>query len=1511
MAEPTKIIPVRCNLNLAAEAIDLQTARFMKGLSPYVGATDAYEGIKEGQNELKLKPNQSNELYVNIPIPAGDNFCVGAKGSPETNEVYVLVWNSNKKHFIYRLNCGDRTFNIVKIDPCFNFQKKPKYFMGVSQITLTLITLVQPDTNKEVIVKELKWTDGFNYQGFLRVDDSIATGGFDPLMFPYFSGNYNKCPVVRMGLPTPKGCIKVTGVPRITDPTDPNYDVPLENKMLFQKWFFILKRVDVWGRPSEWGGRSEEYTAGVNDCIANSNNIPRCVDLEFDAGDPFDNNIEIGYLNCNGTATVWHKAETLFLYKGSNIGEWWKRERNPNINYNSTTNKITYRFCANKECEIIPPDETARLENPLPKRSQAIINLNQNTALLNNKSKFNPFSQELREKILSQVISPVQRDLGLRTITIYVPIWNQNYQKWQQVVKDGTNGYTFGGVLVPTLAGGIGGVGGVGGITASSLLARNFSQYFKNIQQSGFEGYLVGAGSTISTQVYVDANGNLVDDPLFQGLFLSPIHLVFAKFVFNNVPGRASDYIFRLASHLSDANSDSNYQQTSTTVWGSVPFNRNNFQINMSENQRSRSQELLINVCNGDYNTLDQNEILVILDMAAGGNKAISGYVYTTKKNGFNERPIELANVTDVHGEAISNITDHNGFYYYSTKGSGRTFTINIRDTCITRQINNGQNGNVGMQFTNFIVDTIFSDYETAVCNQILIKGKLLLQGTNIGVSNVVVALTRGQSAITDDNGEFSIIAHDDVYSGVRNDSLIICGGGCGYTGENGMCIALISVVIQPCTTCAERIIDVGTTILQYLSQKSLLSGGTYGIGCVGWDWLGRATYVQQLGHITIPTINQVKTIGASQVKITIDPSAVFPAEIEYITFFITPETTIEKYLDWIVDDVKFIDSQGLVNNTAPTQIKIFYGSIIQYSKVRNFNTTTAWQFIPINKETPATNDRVQFFLNGDGKFFDKAISGLVKYDVSGEFFTIDYVSSLKDLKKNALIRLERPKDRTGDELYYEICGSKVEIVNQKAQINEFILNAFDTYYLNRQIPVPVPQTTPTTTSVTTTVTTGDTAIATQQTPLPTPTILELRIFGFPFEHFAPSNLWGAGCTNIGRVNSKNPYEAELIKLYNIAISGALSVNGQLNYLCYFDDRKMTDFEVPNEGGITGAFAEIGRLFLIGQSGSFIVGFNDNLGRVNTNGTFQAPSIPNEFGKPDRKPGENFGCALADKLSMQTRNGKIMWVDRNRAEAVQFDWSEIKTLTKDKCDAWFTSKVKDMIADENKYFSGSINPSTNEYLITNNSIGESDEGTTYINNERTYNGSLPETVSFDIKTRDLIQWFGFTPEAFAFLDGDVLNVQMFTFKQGLAYSHYNGNKNDSYNVFYGVETEKVLRLIYNTDAFAKKMMLVVTMYCANQKFFSDKIFTEAKQESRLLLAYWEKAAYFSYASFLCDLNTIPDPNLPAETGINKLTDGDKLYGCWIDMRLVGDPAVNSKYCEILGITVQAFKYEKS
>ena len=1489
-----KLIPLKCNTDLAAQYFQKEYARYIKNLSSSIGATNEYEGIEEGQNQGVQKPLQSNEIYTIVDLPQGDNHVVGAKGFPEVNEVYVWVHNSFDNHCIYRLNGDTQTADIIKIDPCFKFILSPEYFIHECAAELIVVYLTDPGTNQQVIKKDLYWTDGNNYQGFIRVDDCIQTNGYDPIKFSYFKGAYDRCAMLRMGVPTPNKCITISEVPQTSA------DDGMNNNLLFNGFQFRVKYTTVFGQPSEHGIISDVYFAQINDCFSSSNKLPRCLNLTFDAGNPFIDTIDVEFRY--GNENQWYTATTLFLYQGSNIGKWWLRQRNPNINYNGTDNTITYKFCRTEECNIIDTTETSRVENPMPFKSQALIQLNKVLALLNNTSRFNKFQNDLLDSIKINVVPPSPTVNSNRTITILVPIYNEVQNYFSAVNKDGTLGYTYGGYT------------GYG---------NPYQQHFKNIQQSGFGGYLVGTGGfVISTQVVKDSNGNLIDDPAFtanaQGYGSGGGVQSFQKFVFTNVP--PAIYTFRLFSNVVDPTISTNFEETSTTVYGLCPFNSTSLSVDGSS--RTPVQELVIDVCAGDYNSLNDDKCLVVLDVSGNGSEKVTvGYIYETKINGYDQNPVELMSVNSLHGNT-SLITDHNGFYYYYTEGTGRTFTFSFAYKCGIGQFFVGEGG-VGITFTNQFLDEIngriYADYLTTVCNRAYVKGRIILSDKNIGIPNVTVMLTRGRSAITDDNGYFSIEAHDYIVNGVaqnRVDEVIVTNGVCQYTAVNGGCIPEVTVTIIPCTTCGNRDITIADILALYNNEKGLLSGGTYGVCMFGYDWLGRRTYAEPLGYASIQSIIQSKAIGISQVGITIPPSAVFDPMIEYITFGITAETSIADYLTWIVDRFQFIDDSGNINNAAPTQIKIYYASLNEYNKQHNFSTTTSWQFIPTGANTPTTGDKVYFYVNGDGTFFDKTIIGLVKYDQSGQYFLIDYTTDLAALKANAMIRLVRPKICTGNEPYFELCDSRIDIVNRKATKKSIVLNAYDTYYLSRQIPVPTPlNNTPQTTVVTTTTTVGATVTAVSSTSDNITTVNEPRIFGFRFEHHSVSNFWGYKIWNIGRVGVKNPYEAVLDNINQIALSGALSINGQLNYLSYFDETLKNDFDIPDMGGISGAFASLGSIHVICQYDTFIVGYNDDIARINSQGQVVVPSGKNVFGSPQETMGA-FGCQLPDKNSLSKSNEYVFFVDTNKSEFVRYRGTQFKSMTRDEtqmmdgitkgqCDAWFRAKCKQVQADPNRYFLSWIDSVTNKVVLSDFSLTNK----SYINIERTYNPKVSETVSFDMDSGDLKLWHSFTPEMGVNLNGDLLSRQMFTFKNGIPWAHYNVNNNSSYNMFYGVQCERVFKIIANNNPFKKKKFLNLSVYCKQSLYFCDAIRTEVGQKSRILLNNFTKAEYFSFAPFMCDLNTLNDSGVPSDK--NNLFEGNTLYGSYIEISLIGDPKMDNKYSELFGVVVEAFDTEKT
>lgn len=1470
MSAGQKLLPQAINIDLYPGLMPPHAARFIKGLVYELEDTSTATNTQNSATGA-FKPIQSVVRYINdlvLPDEPEDNFPIGHLDVKETREVYVFVHNRNENHTIYRINGNSATYDIVYQGPELRFSLNPEHFIHEGGAYLKIIFVTDPDTGEKKRRSFLFFVLGNDHLRFICVEDSIDTQSFDASIFPYFQGNYDKFILTSASVPTPTGCIGIEEIP-LTDTT-----VVKNNNLLFNTWQFRLMYVDVWGRPSEHGQISDMYFPGGGDCVSQSSNIPRCLNLTFDAPPPHIDKIQVEYRNCNDQQ--WYIDETLELYVGSNLGEWWLRPRNPDVDYNGSNNTITHEFCKEGKCQPVSPAETSRLYNPIPD-PQSVEYIGSFTGVGNNKEGFLPFSKELKDKIKFVVDAPETALTTIQSfgnIEILIEIYNP-FRDENAVIFFDDNKYWFAWVIF--------------GIVQPITRPVNYGQFFANPEQKGFGVYLEGVNSYVITEQYsLDSSGNFEKVTDFTRFDTSKKY--FQKAVFNNVPrGR---YVVRIFSHEANpANlSIDQLKKTSTYTAGTFGFNilSPSSPVNHSM-QVSEAKELIVDICQQDYNSINDNKILVIWDFSANDNAVEEGYVYNTNDATQSQHGIELLELSAGAAAKFSKYTDHNGWYFVASPTNRFRFQIYGYCGCNKIELADGRAGTSSQRYRDdFFLNNVTScpNYESQDCNHIIVTGKVLLCDSNIGVPGISVTLTRGRSAVTDGNGEFSIIAYDDVLNPTRNDSLYFNTSKCPYTNCEGECIAPLSVTINKCITCEERVTEVQTTFVIFRTAKGLLSGGVYPGGVTGWDEMDRPTFVQPLVNITIPSVYETHLFSPSTLRVTIDPTAVFPSNIKYITFWLGEESSIEKYITWIVDSFEFIDNTGLENNDAPTQIKINYASLIEYNQQNNFNTTVSWSFIAESTNMPVTADKVQFLLNGDGSFFEKNITALIKYDQAGQYFLINYTDDLKDLKENAIIRLIRPKVCDTQQPYFEFCV-RVDIVNGAATINEFLLNAFDTYYVPRQIPVPV-------------------EIGEEE-------IIQNRLIGVPFEHNSPSDFWGEGCKNIGRVNTDNPYETVLYKQNQIALSGALSDNGQLNFLCYFDSAKKHSFNETGINGIVGLLFYPGILLVIGQANNFLVGFGDNLLRTNEDGTVQVGSIANSFGKPTIKTSGNYGCLLFDKMTISRHENLIQWLDSSRATVVQHNYKVAVQVTRNDAsmgipggiDSWIRPKIKavqeyNRLNGNTRYFHGIINPVNMKYFISDFIIGSQE----FVNHERDYNIEIPETLSFNTETK---LWEGahpFTPQMFAHLQGEKSAQQLFSFVNAVPYKHYS-NANVGYGTVYGEKVNRVFEVVAVLEGMNKKRFNAISLYCKQSQYFCDRALTENSQQTRMLLSAWLQAEYGWHTSFLCDLNTPPDANRPKQTGELVIFEGNVMYGNYVIIRLIGDPAKDDQYSELEGIICYA------
>jgi hypothetical protein len=1028
-------------------------------------------------------------------------------------------------------------------------------------------------------------------------------------------------------------------------------------------------------------------------------------------------------------------------------------------------------------------------------------------------------------------------------------------------------------------------------------------------------GYLAGTpNAAVSELWYVNDNNDFVQIKLPDDL--SVIHTApytkryFLKFTFNSVAPAV--YNFRIAA--STAKLSENYTATSVPVVGSYIWNNKLVDYNT---QVDINKELIVDVCGGNYSSLTDNKVMVIIDMTAPFRdanqqpQAFSGYIYERLDNGVYEIPVELLKVqissTNSEGQFISPTTDYNGFYWgtvlYPIVHVNPHFDVEIFGNCgcnnYVKLIHYRLDlaNNLNQQTLPIQGRAECLNYADSPCNRVVISGRVTECNSNIPVPGVGVVLSRGQAAITGADGTFQIIAHDNNYQNTtRVDFIRYVPTTCAFKGCNSDCLDPVQIVINKCTECVARTINLPDVQVIFHILRGLLSGGKYGIGIWGNDWLGRHGFVQIKDdmYINMPTLVQTKTFAPSSITLTINPNATFPPWVTKLSIAITQELIMGGvYLDWIVDRVVFIDNTGNENNVTPTQIKIYYGSLVQYNKQNNFNTTTEWNFIiQAAPQINYTSDYVEFYMNGDGVFFPTLIRALIKYDQTGQYFLIDYDSALKNLKPFALIRLCRPQQCTTQDLFFELCGT-IDVVNGKAKQNSIVLNAFDTYYKYRQIPIPIPT---------------DNPDVDENVP---------RTFGFPFEHHSPSDLWGDHCQNIGRPNSRNPYEAEILVPDEIMLSGGLSVNGQLNFLNYFDDALSTNFNTWNFGGIVSIIPYTGGVLVICEFATFTVGFDDNMLRQASDGSITVGSGPNLFGRPDSSTVSVFGCRLFDKNTIRQKEGFVEFLDTKECVLIQHNFQDPRPVSREVVDSYLQAKIKfvnewNRTNDSKRYFVGTINPSAKEYILTDFLIGSNE----YVNNERSTVITKNDSIAFDYfnKTPDgkyiWRGWYSSTPENWSYLEGQKDDLQLFGFRKGIPYKFYTQNQNKNYSNFFGQDVDLVVRTIMVMDGFEKKKFTNAQAYCKTL-YWCDQLLSDSDQKTRMLKSAWKQGNFYWSAGIRCDLNTPADPNMPLQTGANKILDGNTMYGSIADARFVVAPPESNTYSELLGFIIEVFKYEKS
>lgn len=772
------------NLDLDESRLPPDTAVFLKNITRNVN-TNAAAAALAGSNQDVSTPVEGCQALTISGMPSGTNYCIGYYSSETTNELYFFVYNSSTNHTIWVISGDTGVIQKVYQGALLQFQLNPKYFIAQGRSTLELRSRVDPTTGLQSNFKFLIFTFNYTNQFLIEVNSSIATSSYSTSFFTSSAAFYNPLELVHLGVPTPLVAMGID-TPNAYTPT--TADAQLQNMISRNGWQFRIKTVDFYGRESEHGIISDTAIVLIGGgCISLSNGLPRCFNLNFDAGNPMVDVIQIEYRKWTGDGsesaiqTDWLLYEAINKYDNS-TGEWYTRSINPlfttsgsGMTFNAGTNMITYAFCADKNSIPIDSAETSRTEPELPRISSSVFSISERIGLANNIRDFEPIAQSTIDKVTFGVQPPATSTCAsppTRTITFYANIYNP-WGDYSALMRT-----SYGQVVFGNSDDGGGCPGGSSGTSSFRL-----GQVFGDQTHPGFIAYLAGTPyKCISTQGDFNLSTKAFN---FQG-YGSGItfpNTIMQQFVITDVP--AGKYVIRLASHHATVN-DADYQNTSTHVAGVVPI----FDLAIAGNRRINMaqfpyKEIEVDCTSGDVTLNNSGDpMFLILDLGDGVNSgAADGYLYEQPGGA----PVEM-NPIYFYGYAFgSYFTDHNGYYFVAQNhnstysvftdfcdggGLQSTQTVPIKMKSITHgDGSNTPTGYCNSNFGNWKNQLYLAGGTTGQMGPYLIypatARRLVKQrfGTcashGIGVPGIPTVMTKTAVTTSDTSGLSTIIAHN------------------------------------------------------------------------------------------------------------------------------------------------------------------------------------------------------------------------------------------------------------------------------------------------------------------------------------------------------------------------------------------------------------------------------------------------------------------------------------------------------------------------------------------------------------------------------------------------------------------------------------------------------------------------------------------------------------------------------------------------------------------------------
>lgn len=1256
---------------------------------------------------------------------------------------------------------------------------------------------------------------------------------------------------------------------------------------------------------------------------------------------------------------------------------WLRQNAWEGFSYDNIKNSIKYVFDNSKLGQIVGQELFERYQD-MPSRSVALSDLGDSLMLCNNEYGFNNFSCAITNNISTSIAYTGNYNcVGLiRTIKLYFYAGrergndNSETSPFVRGVWHSQVGYflgddtqmRWGGQYVNN-----------SGLQIDEAEGKYFDLNFAD--KDSLRVYLKG------TQYYADAewyvcrqdftlqkidhllDRNNQNDLTFIGNVLSQLGFFVGVFTLKVPAGR---YVATLGRH-NVLNSD-NYRDTSTYIMGIansrlasiVTYKPDQVSGHVSQNTVktdaivSNSKEIEIDCTTRDVDLWGRGSagdlFYVFTPFKGPGNDGTSGdrnrwqfaegYLYESQRNRI---PIEkFPYGFQRTGGERGVLTDKNGFYFANTWGkdsdqADQDIVFSIEKDC-----------NYPFNFTIIvadgaywkkIADTYFITYNggnVGAANRIIYKGRVTDLTGLIGYSNIGVSIVDGATDYTDNNGEFTLIIHNGLNTPRTSNVYINAGGNfiitvanCGFVpltqyNENNPLISPSCNVAR--ITNQDRLYPElnQRVVVQTNEQTSLKSNGDYVVTVVGADLAGRVTYAQKLNELVVASFNGRLPLGnlfASTINWNLLGQLRLPNDIKWLAFSVSLANNYKKYIQWVGDYIKFVDSAGNETtdpNTA-TLVKIGIKSLLNANIQKNFSLLSTYQF--------SNNDRLRIYDNGEGVLFDTATyGGVIDVEVQGTNYnqaavnanlippatntvlnsastsgidpTVIYVvydsrfDKLKD-KAGFWIELYTPAENN-DKLPFFEASDYFPIINNEIaeytgggvtapQYNYPVtgtLEYWDTYLLNRSIAIPG---------------------------------IGNRFIQHPFESPNVTDTWGYKLASGGRPNTISPYAAKMWYIDSVIRSDDFVSEGLINGLGTFREENKKSFKGYQRGGIVFVICQFSELFFGCENDFFVTDFNYNFIFANSQGV-QVANLTNNLGEPHQKIGSNYGCSYQDTRTVITFDKFVFWYDRKNESYIVSDYRSATDTTD------LTDKdgrkygIKSYIVKKTQFINEWNNDHTidrqfdviagidiirkNIFLTFRPRRTNSNNLDTYVNNIRNILLKANETVVYNIERRRWIKFEGFTPEGYGKVRGSSSGVEMITFAASQQYLHNNTIPGSSLN-FYGIQTEPVIIGVINKKVGDIKILQSLSQDGNGEIMYVDMIYSSQQNTFTYIpLNQWKEREKTAYGAVQRDMVTYFSP-FDVKKFRSTLIDGKRLFGEAFVIRFVGNYNKLDKYFDII------------